>query len=283
MTSFYRDALLKANEVRNKLGFDMFEPINIFDACLELGLTVRFLDVNMEGMYVTQDSSTNSTILLSSLRPLPRRCYTCGHELGHHEFKHGTRVDSLADENGHQTSNRFEEILVDCFAGALLMPDLGIQAEFTQRNWSVQNATPIQFYTICSVFGTGYRTLITHCKANKLITEFKAKELLRITPAKIFKDLFPSSTLSSSYFKLFDGHSKINKIDLEVSNHIIVPTKTIIEGNHLQKCQETDLGDGYIAIKPGIVRVFTEDSSFSSFIRIQNYQYTGLTLIAAYR
>src|SRR6266487_5476530 len=132
MNSLYRDAILKASEVRKQLGVNMFQPLNIYDSCINLEVNVKFVDVNMEGFYVKQGGM--STILISSQRPFPRRCFTCGHELGHHVFNHGLKVDILSDESGRSTSKNRDEILVDAFAAALLMPVGGIQAEFAKRN-----------------------------------------------------------------------------------------------------------------------------------------------------
>lgn len=275
MHSLYKQALLKADEIRTGLGLNMFEPINVFDACTNSGLTVRFLDVSMEGLYIRQADGANPTIILSSLRPLPRRCFTCAHEWGHHAFEHGFKFDLLSSEDGHSVSNSTEEFLVDCFAGALLMPLAGVQAEFAKRKWKIEKATPAQFYTVASVFGTGYQTLIVHCKANKIISENQAKTLSKASPIKIFKSLFPS-TFDNSYFKIVDDYSEMSVIDIEVSNYIILPSSVKIEGGHLKKIYETSIGVAYLATKPGITRAYNCHSTQAFFIRIQNFGYVGL-------
>uniref|UniRef100_UPI003F9576DD ImmA/IrrE family metallo-endopeptidase n=1 Tax=Rhizobium leguminosarum TaxID=384 RepID=UPI003F9576DD len=76
--------------------------------------------------------------MLSCLRPFPRRIFTCGHELGHHVFNHGMKVDIIAEESEDSTFKSSDEILVDSFSAALLMPVGGIQAEFSERNLSFQ-------------------------------------------------------------------------------------------------------------------------------------------------
>lgn len=267
-------ALKKADQIRTKLERDIFEPVNIFDDCAKLGLTVRFIDVNMEGMYISQEDK-NSTILLSNQRPLPRRCFTCAHELGHHVFGHGTKVDALTEEGNNFRSDDDEEFLVDVFAGALLMPIAGIQREFLKRNWSTQTASPMQFYTISNVFGTGYATLITHCRVNRLIDDAKAKELLKTTPAKLLKMMMGSDSLKS-YFKIIDPHSESSLVDLEVSNYLFLSKDVEVTGNHLEKVQQTDTNLVYVARKPGIIRVATTDNNIAYFVRIQNSAYIGL-------
>jgi Zn-dependent peptidase ImmA (M78 family) len=274
MSPLYRKALLGADKVRRLLDKNMFEPLNIIDCCLNLGLTVRFVDINMEGMYVINEDHTNPTIIISVLRPFARRCFTCAHELGHHVFNHGSKIDGLSDSD-ESSSDDVEELLVDTFAGALLMPVAGILAEFAKRNWVPQNATPQNYYTISSLFGTGYQTLVSHCKINKIISESKAFSLLKVKPSDILKDLFSSGT-DNSYFKIFDGLTIVPIIDLEVKNYIVLPHNAVVEGSQLHKVSNTTNGYGYMATKPGIMRVAFNESEIYSFIRIQNFKYVGL-------
>lgn len=275
MTPLVRQALVKADEIRRKFGLNIFQPINVFDVCIELGITVRSLDANMEGMYITQNDGKYPTILLSSLRPLPRRVYTCAHELGHHLFNHGSKMDTLTEYNPSAATYDADEFLVDAFAGGLLMPVAGIQAEFAKRSWNINTATPLQFYTVASIFGTGYQTLITHCKVNKLIKEATANTLSKVTPAKILEGIIGPNSVNS-YFKIVDGKTDLPGIDMEVSNLLIVPSTIQIDGEHLEKYKDTTSGTVYIAKKAGIVRAGSTDNSVSYFIRIQNAGYIGL-------
>ena len=265
-------AVRKAGEVRNMLKLSLHEPINIFDSCTKLGLNVRFADINMEGMYIKQDHSSYSTILLSSLRPMPRRIYTCAHELGHHVFNHGTKVDEL-NSDGYSSNNE-EEKLVDMFAGALLMPIIAIKAEFIKRNWIPEEVGPIEFYTISSIFGTGYKTIIIHCRANKIISRLKAETLLKYTPSKLLKSIF-GEQVENSHFKILDKKSDPKIIDLEVNNYIILPHSMKIKSENLEEFKDTSLGYAYRSIKAGISRGF--DDNISCFIRIQNEKYVGLS------
>lgn len=122
MNTLLVQAIKKAGQILAKLKLNMFEPVNIFDVCATLGVTVRFIDVGMEGMYVNQEDAVSQVILISSLRPMPRRVYTCTHELGHHIFGHGSKVDGLTEEGASKSFYDNEEYLVDAFAGAFLMP-----------------------------------------------------------------------------------------------------------------------------------------------------------------
>lgn len=273
MKSMFTNAVTQADQVRMRLGLDMFQPINIFDVCHRLDIDVRFLDVNMEGMYFSLNSKPVPTIIVSALRPLPRRVFTCAHELGHHVFNHGTRVDALSEDNPYKTLNATEELLVDAFAGNLLMPIAGIAAEIATRNWNAKTLTPLQVYTLASIFGTGYNTLVVHCRVNKIITVTQEKALLKSTPAKVLRTLIGTAA-SSTHFKIIDGLSEIPVIDLEVSNYIFLPPKTKVIGSHLKAYEGIE--NTYIAVKPGIIQVAATDGSFSSFVRIQRAGYVGL-------
>jgi len=271
MDFLYIQAMRKAGEIRSILNLNMHEPINIFDSCSKLGLNVRFVDVNMEGMYIKGDDSSYSTILLSCLRPLPRRVYTCAHELGHHVFDHGTKVDEM-NSDGFKSNNE-EEKLVDMFAGAMLMPVVAIKAEFIKRNWNPEMVGPIEFYKISSFFGTGYTTMIVHCRANKIISKSKAENLLKLTPGKLLKTLLGNET-EVSHFKIFEKEHVPKIIDLEVNNYIILPNSIYIENNNLEEFRDISIGKVYKAKKAGILRGV--DDYNSCFIRVQNEKYVGL-------
>lgn len=275
MNALLIQALKKAGQIRRKLKLNMFEPVNIFDVCADLGVSVRFIDVSMEGMYVNHENAAIPTILLSSMRPLPRRVFTCAHELGHHIFGHGSKIDGLTEERAIVSFYDKDEYLVDAFAGAFLMPIGGVEAEFSKRNWELRNASPIQFYVISSIFGTGYSSLITHCRINTLINETKATSLLKQTPAKLLQHMIGTAT-EKSHFKIIDSHTQLSVIDLEVSNYLFLPENVSIEGGHLRKIKKGDFGDVFIAEQPGVVRAVSVENAKGYFIRIQKAGYTGL-------
>ncbi|WP_183560886.1 ImmA/IrrE family metallo-endopeptidase [Mucilaginibacter sp. SP1R1] len=275
MNAIYEKAILAADEVRMQIGASIYEPVNIFDICDELGLNVLFVDISMEGLYVKQEGGSKNAILISCQRPFPRRVFTCAHELGHHSFSHGLKIDILEKSPDPTEKRDIDEYLVDLFAGSLLMPIAGLQAEAAIRNLSWRRITPLSLYKLCSVFGTGYTTLITHARANNLIDDVTAASLDKYGPAKILSDIFGSDT-KKAYFKIIDEHAQLKVIDLEVGNYLVLPQHIEIEGDHLQKFKNTAVGVGYTAVKPGIVRAASRDGNFATFIRIQRYRYAGL-------
>ncbi|MEQ9468003.1 MAG: ImmA/IrrE family metallo-endopeptidase [Ekhidna sp.] len=268
----FTDAIREADRVRMELGLSIYEPLNIYDICKSLGIDVRFVNVNMEGMY--SDQGHHPTILLSNQRPLPRRNYSCAHELGHHRFGHGTRVDMMTDEERANASYNNEEILVDSFAGALLMPLAGLQAEFIQRGKDPKKSSPLDFMIIASIFGVGYGTIVTHCRINGLIGFDREKTLLKHSPAKILKGLLGKS--QPTHYKILDEFGTGIPIDLEVSNLLILPTGYEAECDHLVKIGEVGISSVFKAVYGGITRLNNESLKTGCFVRIQNKNYVGL-------
>jgi len=275
LNSIYLAAAKKAEKIRIQLGKNSFDPLSIFDVCQSLDVTVRFCDINMEGMYISQTSGKFPTILLSNQRPMPRRVYNCAHELGHHVFGHGSRIDMLSDHKTGTPSYNPEERLVDTFAGILLMPIASIHAEFKRRGWNLATATQLNYYNISCFFGVGYQTLVKHCLLNDLISEGKANSLLKTTPAKLLKSI-DGMALTPAPFKIIDGLSAPKTIDLEVNNYLFLPTGTSIEGDHLQPLSNSSVGEIFVAQKPGVIRVNNTKYDFGAFVRIQNNNYVGL-------
>src|SRR5260221_160696 len=91
-------AVAQAMRVRKQLNCSLQSPLNVFDSCERLGVSVFFHDIpSMEGIYMP-DAQPRPVIVVSSLRPGGRKAITCGHEFGHHVFKHGKQWDELIEE-----------------------------------------------------------------------------------------------------------------------------------------------------------------------------------------
>lgn len=134
MNTLLVQAIKKAGQIRTRLKLDMFEPVNIFDICGSFEIDVQFVSINMEGMYLDVEGMAKKRIVLSNLRPFPRRIFTCAHELGHHIFGHGTKVDGLIEEGVTDRTYDSDEELVDGFAGAFLMRLQGSRLSLLKEN-----------------------------------------------------------------------------------------------------------------------------------------------------
>lgn len=92
-----RQAVARAAAVRDRFDIGLTAAVNVIDLCLERyrpKIPVRFKDISMEGLYLREP---NPEIWIG-LRPLVRRVYNVAHELGHHEFGHGSTFDELQAE-----------------------------------------------------------------------------------------------------------------------------------------------------------------------------------------
>ena len=276
MNILFLNAIKDATKVRDKLGLNMFEPVNIYDICKKAGVMVRIVNINMEGIYVKPDKHKKPTILLSNERPLPRRVFTCAHEYGHHCYGHSSKIDTQDYINKYTEEQNQEELLVNTFAGALLMPISGVQSQFAKRKLKSNKANALHFYLISSYFGVGYQTLVYHCKANRIITFDKMHQLLKHTPAKIFKENF-SNEIENSHFKYVDSFSQPKILELEEKNYLILPSDVRANNIYLKEIKKTELGIIYMAIKSGISEVESENFKNSIKIRIERKNFTGLS------
>jgi Zn-dependent peptidase ImmA (M78 family) len=266
-------ALTKSLEVRRQANIDVMSPAPIYEICEALGLTVQFVKLSsMEGMYINKERR----ILISSLRPLARRYYTCSHELGHHIFNHGCKMDELA-EAGQKDDP--QEFLVDCFAGFLLMPKLALLNAFTVRGWAPASATPLQVFVISCNFSVGYETIISHMTHTlKMISVGRATELRKSTPKSIRNELI-GDNLSTSLI-VADEKWASKTIDVETGCQILVPQSAEINSQAgIVAITEIAVGCGKIirAERPGIVRVFCRDSNWAVFIRVSRLSYEGFS------
>jgi Zn-dependent peptidase ImmA (M78 family) len=263
----------KAIDMRRKAGFDNKSPLCIYGLCDKLNVRVKFVDISMEGIYLRE---ADPVILLSALRPFPRRTFSCAHELGHHVFGHGSTIDELIEDSENSKAFQPEEFLADSFAGFLLMPILGVRKAFVSRGWEVASATPEQIFTVACSFGVGYETLITHMAyVLKMIPPPTASLLLKTKPKTIRGNVLGHPSTNSLI--IADEHWSMPTIDAEVGSLLLLPTgaeaanDTItFEKNHLK-------GHLFKANRPGLVRVYCRDTEWAVFVRVSRYQFIGLS------
>lgn len=268
-----QQAMLKSINIRKQAGLDLKNPICIYDLCDRLKVKVRFVDINMEGIYLKEEEPQ---ILLSALRPLNRRNFTCGHELGHHAFGHSSTVDELIEDLEKAKIFYPEEFLADTFAAFLLMPTLGIRKAFTSRGWHAASATPLQIFTIACSFGVGYKTLISHMTyALKMINRTKAESLLKSTPKSIRQEVLGRT--SAEPLIIADKNWSLPTLDAEVGSLLLLPSKAEATNDTITIQENHPQGYLFRANRPGIVRVFCHDTKWAVFIRVSRYQFVGLS------
>ncbi len=265
-------AMQAAIATRAKAKVDQHSPVCIYALCETLGVTVRFNDINMEGMY---QRAAPARIHLSARRPLPRRAYNCAHELGHHVFGHGSSIDELREDAKENPWEDAKEFLADTFAGFALMPIMGLRRAFAVRGWTPETATPVQMFSIACDFGVGYGTLLTHLSVGvNMISKARAGALQRTTPKVLRAEILGAPTPEPLI--VADCHRVGPALDAEAKMLLLLPRGTETTGDSL--VFERDLAGGRLfrAIRPGIVRAIAEAASWSTFVRIASEAYVGL-------
>ena len=265
-------ALFEALKLRKKYGHELWAPICIYDLSEERGVEVRFEGFSsMEGMY---SKTPGPIIIVNSERHSGRQSFTCAHELGHHEFNHGSRIDELTE---NRTKSKYcpEDFLADCFAGFLLMPQVAIQNAFSNRDWDFPNPTHTQLYTIAGNLGVGYSTLITHMQQSlRILNPSLAQTLLKFQPKHIKEEILGYTT--NSNLIVADEMWKSRAIDIQVGDLVLTRSETINEGECISPVHNSDKGDIFEGVTPGIGRLLNERFKWATFVRVSRKQYVGL-------
>ena len=266
-------AFAAALRMRKNAGYRLDEAICVYDLAERLGIEVRFTDIpSMEGMlYCNPDP----VIIVTSLRPLGRRSFTCAHELGHFHYGHGTVVDELVGKSPNVGFDP-KEFVADCFAGALIMPKLAVERAFSLRNWSIERSIPGQIYTVSNYFGVGYSTLVHHLsKSLRLLPASRAEELLKVGPRKAQAQVIGWKSEDKAW--VVDPHWRGRAIDVEVGDLILVQGKTGFEGSCLEGIECFGRRRLFRACQPGLGRVYNTEG-WSAFVRVSRREFVGRSI-----
>ena len=257
---------------RTKAGLDLQSPACIYGLCEAHHVTVRFNDINMEGMY---DRQPKARIHVSALRPLARRAFTCAHELGHHVFGHGSTIDELRDDHVQNADRPSNEVLADSFAAFVLMPTLGLREAFVKRGLEPNKASALDMYAIACNFGVGQATLVNHLAYGiGMISSVQRAQLGRITPKMIRTELL--GQVVSEPLTIADLYWNSPTLDMEQDSFSTLPSGVVVDTEMLMP--ERDLAGCRLfrAMKVGITRVVIPGSSWATYVRIARRQYVGL-------
>jgi Zn-dependent peptidase ImmA (M78 family) len=262
-----------AIQVRQLLGANLHTPICIYDACDKVGVQVRFAEINsMEGMYY---QGPPPRILLGAKRPRPRRNFTCGHELGHHIFGHGSTIDQLQEATANEGWQP-DEFLVNAFSAALLMPHVGLKRAFAVRSTTSETASAEDMFSISCNFGIGYETLLNHLAYGvNLISHERAKELGKSSPKEIRHTLLGKEVQEP--LVVVDEHWTAPTVDLEVGTFLLVPAARSADGPVLGHCHSFGATELFQATMPGLGRLIDKKSGYSRFVRVSRFQFAGLS------
>ncbi len=256
------------SDARDQLGLDLVSPVDPYAIAVGLWIRVRFLNVSMEGFY---QKGQPPRILLSALRPLARKAFTCAHEVGHHWFGHGSTIDELKAHD-REDSEIPEEILANAFAAFLLMPSIGMRRAFNSRGWKPATATPVQILTIASEFGVGYETLLTHLSVTLNDMPHSVRnELGKWTPQRIRKRLLGHDDAEG--LVILDDKQRSTSVDLEEGYALAVPTGARVDGAVLTHSQSIDGFDIYDSIGRGRATITT--TAWQAEARVAPVRFVG--------
>lgn len=263
------DALQGTLAVRQQLGIDASVPVNVFEIARQLEVDVWLKDIpSMEGMF----SRDRNAIVLPTSRPPGRRNFSCGHELGHWHFGHGTQIDDL--DSIEEDGNNEEEFLVNQFSASLLMPKWAVAKAFKRRNVSAQDASPKSIYSVSCQLGVGYESLIHQMSINlKLITRPRASVLLKTKPKSVKNEIW--GMIDRQQLMLVDSLWERVPIDLEIGWLAVLPQGAVFENECVKVIAECSDGLVAEAARPGICQCVSEESNWAGFIRVSRSRYTG--------
>ncbi len=233
---------------------------------------VRFMALpSLEGVYSPHPSPV---IILGSQRPAGRRAFTCVHELGHHEFNHGARIDEFCQGNSQKGKDP-DEFLADMFAAFLLMSQGSIRKALNTRRITPQKIEPIQIFRLASFFGVGYSTLIDHMVWTlRLISREHRKSLLRIQPKEL-KSQFGGTPQSEVV--TVDEFWRDRAVDLEIGDIIVFNPNVIVEDGPRLIPKGTIYGlQTFKAVSKGYSRAFHKNMDWAVNIRVASKHYEGL-------
>lgn len=248
-------------------------PIDPIETAIKYGCQVRFMSLaSLDGMYSPEPGPV---IFLGSERPAGRRVYTCAHELAHHVFKHGMRLEELNAQKDSCTDKPPEEYLADLFAGHMLMSKPVVCHALKERGLKASTLLPEQVYRLANYFGVGYGTVVNHLAYSlQMITRPFAEALLKVQPKQI-KAQYGAG--ADSEVVLVDYHWHHRTVDLEVGDTLILPKNTEVEAaNRLQVIGERDDGSIHRTTAAGYARAFCAENDWAVNIRISRKNYAGL-------
>jgi hypothetical protein len=269
-----RQAVARAAAVRDRFDIQMTAAVNVIDLCIEHykpKIVVRFQDISMEGVYLREPRPE----IWIGLRPLVRRVYNVSHELGHHEFGHGSTFDELQAQGATPRPFDPNEYLANTFASYLLMPRIAVTHAFTVRGWKAETASPVQCFTVACSLGVGYDTLAKHLAYGlRLPPERIARTLVDADLPMIRRELLGAQ--AKPRLTVIDRHHTLKTVDTEVGAVVLMPTGTEMEHGRVATVEETPRGRVFHIQKAGMVRAFSKDEKWAVTIRAMADKYVGL-------
>jgi IrrE N-terminal-like domain len=268
-----RAAVRAAARARADLGVGPAEAVCPFDLAEGLEVPVRLIALpSLEGMY---SPVPKPTIVVSVERPAGRRRYTCGHEIGHHIFGHGTRLDELADDAAAPWNP--EEFIAQRFAAALLMPSLAIDSAFARRGCPAAAATAEMVFVVAQELGVGFTTLVGHLERTLERLPYSRADALRRVRLPVLREKIAGLPIEHDLV-VIDAHWRRRTVDVEAGDIVVLRAAAEFQG----KCASLIKGSirYLVAERPGIGQLLLNGCEPPVSVRVSRRGFTG---IARYR
>ena len=264
-------AARQAARTRAKLGIDARSSVCPFDIAVGLGVVVR-LDAlpSLEGMY---SPGLRNTVVLGTERPWGRIRHTCGHELGHDVFGHGTRVDELCVDRRRVWSP--EEYLAERFSTALLMPSLAVVNALRRRGWDAATLTALQAFVLAQDFGVGYSNFVSHAERTLGILSGAAAEGLRRQGRRLgpVRNTVAGFGVAHDVF-VGDEHWGARPLDVETGDIVVVPPDALFSGLCARLSHKPQAHLAAVEAGEGQLKLRTRKSPIR--VRVSRRGFTGL-------
>ncbi|MFO0617211.1 MAG: ImmA/IrrE family metallo-endopeptidase [Polyangiaceae bacterium] len=256
-------ATVAALRVRRELDRQLEYATCPFDLARALGLDVRFVAApSLEGLYIP----AKSTIVVGSLRPRGRRSFTCAHEIGHHVFRHGFRVDEV-DAAEYDDA----EFVANRFAAALLMPKLAVDRAFAVRGTSAATCTAQALYSVAGYLGVGYTTLLGHLEYTLRLVSTAHAKALRVPLERVRKTILGFVPPKGLF--IVEEHWIGRSVDVDVGDMVILPKGTLVDADILKQLGSHAQGLLLQAVRPGCATA--RSSSWKGSLRVGRAGYEG--------
>lgn len=267
-----RLALRRAIEIRKRLGIPTDHAVCAVDVASQLDLEVWYKPLpSLAGMY---SGGSDPTIIIGSDRPAGYQASTCAHEIGHHVFGHGTKVDEYVEGAGRGRAQDPDETLANLFGGHMLMPHAAVARVFALRGWSIASPAPEQVFIAAGHLGVGYQTLVHHLRWTiRSIAGPVFDHLLGIQAKSIRQSLAGRPTPENLF--VVDRHWSDRPVDLVVGDLAFLPADSRIEGNAVKTVDRSADRVTIRAMRRGLARAEDARADWSSFIRVMPKCYDG--------
>jgi Zn-dependent peptidase ImmA (M78 family) len=272
-TDVARGAVVRAARLRARLGYAPDEPLSPFDVAERIGVSVRLVRApSLEGLYQREPA----TVVLGAQRPFGRRNFTLAHELGHHDYGHGSRLHQVVESEDPKRRFRDEaEDLADRYAQALLMPKTVVAAAFARRQQDPTSASASQIYIVSKELGVGFGTLAAYmCWTLNMLPRTRWEELKRTRPAQVREAILGAACQG---LVVVDDVWRSRSIEAEVGD-VLVCSQHLAASAALFEPIATPTGQALRARHAGVINIVANGKRVQ--LRVARREFEG---IARYR